>query len=215
VREELDLVREALASLENAGDSRERTAAPEGAGVVWRRWAVAASLLAATLLAAWAWSSHRLSLRSQELQLVRGRLEQVDSERARLAGRLEALPGNGGAGGLLSADLLVSDLFPADMVLRGEPQEDRAAIVPREARRAVLLLNSRLPADASVTGLALRDAGGAEVWRSSEPVRRGEHGEYALLLPVTQLAAGLYTLELHGGDADSPQVLEVYRLRLG
>ena len=215
VREELDLVREGLDSLQSAGAAEARGGRGEPAHAPWRRGAIAASLLAAAFLAAWAWSSHRLSLRSQELQLVRSRLEAVDSERGELARRLEVLLAEGETGTLVSADLLVTDLFPTGMVLRGEDEADGVAIVQRQTRRVVLLLNSRLPETTEVTGLALRDASGAEVWRSSEPVVRGEHGEYALLLPVRELEAGFYTLELLGGTPDPQAVLEVYRLRLG
>jgi len=216
VREELALVREGLDSLQGAGSAEARGAEDEPERAPWRRGAIAASLVAVAFLGAWAWSSHRLGQRSQELQLVRSRLETVDSELSALARRLEAPSAGGGTGALVTADLLVTDLFPTGMVLRGgEEEADGVTIVPRRTRRVVLLLNSRLPETTEVAGLALRDASGAEVWRSTEPVVRGEHGEYALLLPVRELGAGLYTLELLGETSGSQAVLEVYRLRLG
>lgn len=216
VGEELDLVREGLESLSTVEPETRQSRVPEPVVGPWRRWALAASLLAAAFLAAWAWSSHRLSLRTQELQLVRTRLEAVDSERAELSRHVDDLRARGEGGGLVSADLMVTDVFPTGRVLRGQqPGGDGATIVPRDAARAVLLLNSRLPDDARVSSLALRDADGVEVWRSREPVRRGEHGEFALLIPLADLDAGVYSLELLAGDEEPPTVLEVYRLRLG
>lgn len=216
VQEELDLVREGLEALQSTELADAPAAATRQARAPWRRWAVAASLLAATFLGAWAWSFHRLSLRSQELQLVRARLEELDSERREMARRLATLRAGSETDALASADLLVTDLFPAAMVLRGGDDDSAGlAVVLRQARHAVLLLNSRLPEGTEVGGLTLRDASGAEVWRSSEPVRRGDHGEYALLLPLTELDPGLYTLELSGGTAAPAVVLEVYRLRVG
>jgi hypothetical protein len=216
VREELDMMREGLGSLQSVGPAATRGGGVEPARAPWRRGAIAASLLAAAFLGAWAWSSHRLGLRSQELQLVRARLEAADAERNELVRRLETLPKWSETGALVSADLVVTDLFPTGMVLRGEAEEGNAvAIVQRQTRRVVLLLNSRLPDTTEIAGLALRDASGVEIWTSSEPVVRGEHGEYALLLPVRELEAGLYTLELLGATSDAQAVLEVYRLRLG
>lgn len=206
VREELGLVREGLEALQVAG-APATAPRPAVAVAQWRLRAVAAALLAAAFLGAWAWSEHRLSLRTQEAELLRGRLAEMGPEGRPAAGERVVEP---------SADLLVTDLFPAGMVLRGEDDEAGAAtVVPRETRHAVLLLNSRLPETAGVAALALRDAAGVEVWRSSGPVRRGEHGEYVLLLPLGELTAGAYTLELLGGEPDRPTVLEVYRLRVG
>ncbi|MEZ5331612.1 MAG: hypothetical protein R2991_06075 [Thermoanaerobaculia bacterium] len=216
LREELDLVREGLEALGSVGPDATTGRPMPKVGEPWRRWAVAASLLAAAFLAAWAWSSHRLSLRTQELQLVRGRLEAVDSERAELSRHVDDLRAGTDVGGLVSADLTVADVFPAGTVLRGgDAAPDATTIVPRGAERAVLLLNSRLPETSRVSNLVLRDGGGVEVWRSREPVRRGEHGEFALLLPLADLTSGDYTLELLGGAEEAPTVLEVYRLRLG
>jgi len=107
----------------------------------------------------------------------------------------------------------VLDLYPADMVLRGATQAERPLVVSRQTRAVTLILNSHTEEAQSITGLRILGDDGVLVWRSPTAPERDElvRSIFTVSLPVQELAAGVYTLELLDGSGAAPEVVESYR----
>ena len=134
-----------------------------------------------------------------ELEQKDSRIEQLGEQVADLSQPLINVP--------------VLDLYPADMVLRGATQAERPLVVSRQTRAVTLILNSHTEEAQSITGLRILGDDGVLVWRSPTAPERDElvRSIFTVSLPVQELAAGVYTLELLDGSGAAPEVVESYR----
>jgi hypothetical protein len=255
-REELEWVRESRAALEAdtapgaAADviAFRRPAAPPAAPGVWRRLALAASLLGVVSLGVAVWqlqearSTHsrlaeaQLQLRQalaaeasaqsdealrQQLQSLEGENSQLAAGKSDLVEQIEARDGEierlSEQVAELRAPLVnipVVDVWPGDMVLRGEPRGERVVVVPRQTRTVALILNSSVAADRGVSGLRILGTNGERVWVSSDKPQRDELGTFTVALPVQELAPGRYTLQLIDQGVGTTQVVETYEIEI-
>ncbi len=152
-------------------------------------------------------------LEKEREQLAAGKSDLVDQVEAR-DGRIEALSRQVAELSEPLINIPVVDLYPGDMVLRGEPQADRVVVVPRQTRSVALILNSSVEANQQITGLDILDADGRQVWQSPIAPERDELGTFTVALPVRELGVGLYTLQLVDARGDEARIVETYRIEI-
>lgn len=153
------------------------------------------------------------ALESEREQLAAGKSDLVEQIEAR-DGQIEAMSRQIAEFKEPLMNILVVDVYPGDMVLRGEPQADRLVVVPRQTRSVALLLNSSVEADQQVTGLDIVDADGRQVWQSPIAPERDELGTFTVALPVQELGVGLYTLQLVDRRAEKARIVESYQIEI-
>lgn len=136
----------------------------------------------------------------EEVEIQKERIERLDSQVAELSRP--------------SLNVPVVDLFPGDMVLRGEAPEALKVIVPRQTRTVTLILNSGVEDDQAVSGMHIVAADGTRVWRSSSRPERDELGTFTLAIPVQALESGTYTLQLVNEHDGQTQVIETYQVEV-
>ncbi len=114
------------------------------------------------------------------------------------------------------ANLPVIDLYPGDMVLRGETPSDSATVLERSAGAVALILNSGAAGDDRLERMRIVDAAGAEVWASREAPLRDELGTFTVSVPTGTFEAGSYTIELIGrlGGEGESTVVESYLVEI-
>jgi predicted nuclease with TOPRIM domain len=154
-----------------------------------------------------------LSLEEENALLAAGKSDLVDQVAA-LDGEVQRLADQ--VAGLKEplVNVPVVDLWPGDLVLRGEPQGDRVVVVPRQTRTVALILNSNVAADREISGLQILAADGTTVWTSSDEPERDDLGTFTIALPVQELAAGRYTLQLVARSAVETEVIETYEIEI-
>ncbi len=112
------------------------------------------------------------------------------------------------------ANLAVVDLYPGDMVLRGQPQSERVVTIPRQTRNVALILNSGIAAEEPLTGMRILDESDEVIWTSDERPERDDLGTFTVSLPVGRLSAGRYTVELIDEAGGELSVLESYLVEI-
>jgi len=152
-------------------------------------------------------------LETENSQLAAGKSDLVD-QIAQKDEEIESLGDRVAALSEPQINVPVIDLFPGDMVLRGEEEEQRLVVVPRQTRSVALILNSSTSAGQRVTGLVILDAEEEEVWRSPVEPERDELGTFTVTLPVQRLESGRYTLQLIDGQEGRTQVVETYQVEI-
>ncbi len=153
------------------------------------------------------------TLEDANLELAAGKSDLVEEIRAQ-TDRLERLDGLVAE---LSTPLLnvpVIDVFPGDMVLRGETPAARRVIVPRQTRTVTLILNSGIEGDQAVSSMQIVAADGTRVWRSTTRPERDELGTFTVSIPVQTLETGTYTLQLVDERDGQTQVFETYQIEI-
>lgn len=153
------------------------------------------------------------SLEGENSDLAAGKSDLVDQIEAR-DGQIERLGEQIAELREPLVNIPVVDVWPGDMVLRGEAQGERVVIVPRQTRTVALILNSNVAADREVSGLQILAAGGARVWTSSVEPRRDDLGTFTVALPVQDLATGRYTLQLVDREAGKTTIVETYEIEI-
>lgn len=149
-------------------------------------------------------------LESENRQLAAGKSDLVE-EIERQDAEIEQLEGRIARMSRPRANVSVIDLYPGDMVLRGEPQADRLVVVERGDGPLALILNSGVGPDAAISGMRLIDEDGDTVWTSSEQPVRDELGTFTVSLPTPGIEPGVYAIEL---SSDDGTVVERYRIEI-
>ena len=161
-------------------DPAESTVRPSFSGT-WRYGAVAAALVA--VVAGYsAFSAQRQALRLSE------RLAAIDGPQANVA---------------------LVDLYPDDMVLRGETSDQPPAEVPAAAERATLILNSQQPPSSGPFLIEIRDLDG-NVVQVVDGLTTDADSLLTLSLATASLDGESILVLL---DPASDQTLEAYRVR--
>jgi len=154
------------------------------------------------------------SLEEANQQLAAGKSDLVDQVELQ-SERIQQLDGQVAEFSAPLLNIPVVDVFPGDMVLRGdETPADRRVIVPRETRTVTLILNSAIESDQAVTGMQILAADGSRVWRSAGQPERDDHGTFTVAIPVQTLDSGIYTLQLVESSDGQTQVVETYQVEI-
>jgi hypothetical protein len=153
------------------------------------------------------------ALESEREQLAAGKSDLVDQIEAR-DGRIEEMSRQIAELKEPLMNIPVVDVYPGDMVLRGEPRAERLVVVPRQTRSVALILNSSVEAEQQVTGLDILDADGRQVWQSPIAPERDDLGTFTVALPVQELGVGLYTLQLVDRRAGGTRIVETYQIEI-
>ncbi len=151
-----------------------------------------------------------LAAENQRLQEAeRGLRQQVEAQQAQSRQLTEQVAA-------LSAPLpnvLVEDLQPAEMVLRGEADEPGRVEIPAGVGGVTLILNSQLAGPGLEPRLVLLDETGRTRW-SLDGLQRTRHGVFTVALPGRLLERGSYTLELRALQDGEWVALESYYLKV-
>lgn len=109
------------------------------------------------------------------------------------------------------ANPVVAEIFPEDLILRGEPRLDTVT-VPAGDRHLTLVLASQDRTEEGPFRLELLDAADSPVW-SLEDLIRQPTGDFTVTLPARDLAAGVYTLRLLSPSDEAPVETFSFELR--
>ena len=209
--------------------------APAPAGGVspaWRFAALAAGLVSLAVSAAWMWNASglrrldaeragqlgaertqlaALEERNQELERTRSELSaELGASRERLASLEERI----GALGAPRLNVPVLDVYPADIVYRGSPDEGAGQAnlvpVPAGAPEVTLILGSQLAGGGELT-LAVVGSQGEVLWRG-ERLARHPQGDFTVTLPVSILPQGALRLDVR--QAGTGRTVETYLLEI-